>query len=71
MRRHPGDHTVFARGPRFQGQVTVHIPRRRIEDRAEERGTRRRSLDGRMERLLLCHESRFEPFLNRRNGRCF
>lgn len=61
MRWYPGDNTVFARRARLSRQVTVHVPRRRVEDRAAQRGTRRRSLDGRVEGFLLRDESRFAP----------
>ena len=59
VRRHPGDRPLLTRGPRLPRQVAVHLPRRRGQDRQQERGARGRGLDGRVEGLLLRHEPRF------------
>lgn len=63
VRRAPGDRAVLARGPRVPRQVPVLLPRRRAERRPPQRGPRRRSLDGRVGRVLLRHEPRFDSDL--------
>lgn len=60
MRRSAGDRPVLARGTRVPGQVPVLVPGWCPERGAPQRRARRRSLDGRVGRVLLCHESRFE-----------
>lgn len=60
MRRAAGDRPVLARGTRVPGQVPVLFPGRSAERGAAQRRARRRSLDGRVGGVLLCHESRFD-----------
>lgn len=59
MRRHFRDNSVFARGPRVPRQEPLHVPGRRGQDRAAQRGPRRRGVAGRVARVLLRNESRF------------
>lgn len=60
VRRPPGDHPMFPRGSRVPGQVALLVPGRRAEHRAAQRRASRRRLDGRVGRVLLRHEPRFE-----------
>lgn len=60
VRRAAGDRAMLARGPRVPRQVALLVPRRCSEHRAAQRRARRRSLDGRVGRVLLRHEPRFD-----------
>lgn len=51
---------MLARRARFQRQVPVHVPRRRVQDRAAQRGQSGGGVDGRVEGLLLRDEPRFD-----------
>lgn len=62
MRRYVRDNPVLTRGPCVPGQESVHIPGRRGQDRPAQRGPRGRGVAGRVARVLLRNESRFEAF---------
>ena len=67
VRRAAGDSAVLARGARVPRQVPVLVPRRRAERGAAQRRARRRGVDGRVGRVLLRHEPRFDTLLRDTN----
>lgn len=58
--RDPGDRAMLPRWARVPRQVAVLLPRRSTECCPSQCCARRRSLDGRVGRVLLRHESRFD-----------